>query len=78
MLTEEQIKYMRDRFLGWRLPENFNPDGGIKFDADGAKKLNPNNHRYEPSGTNLFDAEQAEKMIRYMLEGLPALPPQPL
>lgn len=71
MFTEQQIQHMRDRFLGWRLPEDFHPDGGIKFDADGAKKLNPNNHRYEPQGTNLFHAGQAEDMIRYMLEGLP-------
>ncbi len=78
MLTEEQIKYMRDRFLGWRLPEDFRPDGGVQFDADAAKKFNPNNLRYEPSGTNLFDAGQAEQMIRYMLDGLPALPPQPM
>jgi hypothetical protein len=71
MLTDEQIKYMRDRLLGWRLPENFNPDGGINFDADGAKKLNHNNHRYVPSGTNLFDAQQAEEMIRYMATDIP-------
>ena len=71
LMTEEQIKYMRDRFLGWRLPEDFRPDGGVQFDADGAKKLNPNNHRYEPSGTNLFDDQQAEAMIRFMLEGMP-------
>lgn len=71
LLTDEQINHMRDRFLGWKLPENFNPDGGIKFDADGAKKLNPSNARYEPSGTNVFDAQQVEAMIRFMLEGLP-------
>ena len=69
MLTDEQIKYMRDRFLGWKLPENFNPDAGITF------KPMFNEHtahpmKHEPSGTNLFDAEQAEQMIRYMIEGL--------
>lgn len=71
MLTDEQIKYMRDRFLGWKLPDDFNPDGGVTF-----KKYSDYNHpkygrhKYEPSGTNLFHAEQAEAMIRYMLEGL--------
>ena len=25
----------------------------------------------DPSGTNLFDAMQAEEMVRHMLEGLP-------
>jgi hypothetical protein len=73
MLTDEQIKYMRDRFLGWKLPKDFHPDGGIYFDANEAKKWNPNNGTYEPSGTNLFHAGQVEQMIRYMLEGLPQI-----
>jgi hypothetical protein len=30
-MTDEQIKYMVERFLGWRLPENFTPDEGISF-----------------------------------------------
>lgn len=69
MFTDEQIKYMRDRFLGWKLPENFNPDGGISF----AKK--PYNHVNEPYGTNVFDAQQAEQMIRYMIDGMPQAEP---
>lgn len=73
-VSEEQIKHMVDRFLGWRLPEDFRPDCGIHFDADAAKKLNPRNHRYEPTGTNLFHAGQAEAMIRYMIEGIPPTP----
>ena len=68
-ITDEQIKYMTDRFLGWKLPENFNPDAGISF------KANFNEHtahpmKHEPSGTNLFDAGQADAMVRYMIEGL--------
>ena len=70
-MTDAQIKHMADRFLQWRLPKDFNPDCGIHFDADAAKKLNPMNHRYEPVGTNLFSADQATAMVRYMLEGLP-------
>ena len=69
-MTDDQIKHMVERFLGWRLPENFRPDCGIHFDADAAKKLNPINHRYEPVGTNLFDYTQAETMVRHMVEGL--------
>lgn len=69
---EAAIKHMVDRFLGWRLPENFRPDCGIRFDADAAKKLNPRNARYEPVGTNLLDAIQAEAMVRHMVEGLTA------
>ncbi len=70
-MNEEQIKYMRDRFLGWQLPVDFRPDGGIQFDAYAAQAYNSKNPKWEPSGTNLFDAQQAEMMIRYMLEGLP-------
>lgn len=70
-MNDEQIKHMVNRFLGWRLPENFRPDCGIQFDADAAKKLNPRNGRYEPTGTNLFDVIQAETMVRNMIEGLP-------
>ncbi len=67
---EAQIKYMVDRFLGWKLPESFNPDGGISF------KKTFNDHtahpmKNEPTGTNLFDAIQADAMVRYMTEGVP-------
>lgn len=67
-MTDEQIKHMANRFLAWRLPSDFNPDGGISYQR-------PN---YAPSvdaspvGTNLFTATQAESMVRHMLEGLPA------
>lgn len=69
-LTDAQIKHMVDRFLGWRLPENFNPDGGINF------KKTFNEHtvhpmKHEPSGTNLFDATQADAMVRYIVDGMP-------
>lgn len=79
-MTEEQIKHMTDRFLAWKLPEDFRPDGGVEFDADAARKLNPINRRYEPYGTNLLDARQAEAMIRHLVAGLPeptkVAPPQ--
>lgn len=69
-VTEAQIKHMVDRFLGWRLPEDFNPDGGISF------KKTFNDHtahpmKNEPVGTNLFDAMQATAMVRHMIEGAP-------
>lgn len=69
-MKDHQIKYLRDRFLQWKLPENFNPDGGISFE----KVINPGTDREyirEPVGTNLFDATQAEEMVRFMLDGLP-------
>lgn len=69
-MTEEQIKHMVGRFLRWQLPESFNPDGGISF------KKTFNEHtahpmKHEPTGTNLFDAGQAEAMVRAMVEDMP-------
>lgn len=70
-MTEDQIKHMVNRFLNWKLPENFNPDGGISFQRIG-NEGSPHQYRREPSGTNLIDATQATEMVRYMIEGLPA------
>ena len=70
-MKPNQITHMVDRFLSWKLPENFNPDGGISFQ----RMFNENTpwpRKAEPVGTNLFDAQQAEAMVRHMLEGLPA------
>lgn len=69
-MTDEQIKHMAGRFLAWRLPDDFNPDAGISF------KPEFNEHtkwpgRHEPTGTNLFCADQAEAMVRHMIEGMP-------
>jgi hypothetical protein len=68
-MKDEQIKHMVDRFLSWRLPQNFNPDNGISY-------TRPNylpSVDATPSGTNLFDATQAETMVRHMIDGLPAV-----
>lgn len=59
-------KHMVDRFLGWRLPEDFQPDNGISFQPtykglNGPMKCNP-------VGTNLFTATQATEMVKYMLD----------
>ena len=67
-MTEEQIKHMVNRFLGWRLPTPWHPDNGISY-------VRPN---YTPNidamltGTNLFDATQADAMVRYMIDGMPS------
>jgi hypothetical protein len=69
-MTAEQIQHMVDRFLMWRLPENFSPDCGVTF----KKTINegtPYAHTYSPVGTNLLSATQAEAMVRHMIEGLP-------
>lgn len=74
-MTDDQIKHMVSRFLAWQLPKNFSPDAGISF------KPEFNEHtdypmRHNPSGTNLFDAMQAEEMVRHMIYGLDQ-PPSP-
>jgi hypothetical protein len=40
-MTDAQIKYMAERFLRWKLPENFNPDAGITnlFDYEQARAM---------------------------------------
>lgn len=73
-MSDEQIKHMVNRFLQWRLPENFNPDAGISFKRD-FNENTPWPMKHEPVGTNLFDATQAEEMVRYMVAGMPT--PQP-
>lgn len=66
-LTDDQIKHMAARFLAWRLPRDFNPDGGIS-----AKRPNYGpDVEWAPTGTNLLDATQAEAMVRHMVDGLP-------
>ena len=69
-LNDTQIKHMVDRFLGWRLPENFSPDAGISFKATFNDWM-PVPMKNEPFGTNLFDAGQVEAMVRYLVAGLP-------
>lgn len=63
------IRQMVDRFLAWKLPADFDPDGGISF-----KPTYKNSHgdpvRRDPSGTNLFTGVQAEAMVRHMLGAL--------
>lgn len=55
-VTDEMVT----RFLGWSLPKDFAPDGGISF-----KPLNHPN--CWPVGTNLFTADQARQMLEHIL-----------
>jgi len=77
-MTDEQIKHMVNRFLGWRLPEHFSPDAGISFNPEYNVEYNAARGkppaRHQPNGTNLFDAQQTEEMVRHMVEGLEANP----
>jgi hypothetical protein len=69
-VTDAQIKYMVDRFLNYKLPENWKPDGGISFEKYGNKGT-PHQYARNPVGTNLLDADQATAMVRHMIEELP-------
>ena len=55
---EEILKTAVNRFLGWRLPADFSPDGGIGFQKG----------TVVPIGTHLFTAQQAEEMFKYVLQ----------
>lgn len=68
-MRDDQVQHMVQRFLGWRLPENFNPDGGVKFERE--VNGGPRPKAWWPNGTNVLDAQQAEAMIRYITEGMP-------
>jgi hypothetical protein len=74
-MTDEQIKHMTERFLSWKLPENFSPDAGISFSPEFNVEWNAKQglppQRHEPVGTNLFGYEQARAMVQHMVEGLP-------
>ena len=54
------IKQMVERFLMWRFPKDTSPDGGITIQFGG----------HGPSGTNLLNYNQAEAMVKHMLEGM--------
>lgn len=74
-MTDDQIKHLVNRFLCWKLPADFHPDGGISFEPFFNVEYNANQglppQRHEPSGTNLLCYTQAEAMIRHLMEGLP-------
>lgn len=56
-----------NRFLGWKLPLDFAPDCGISIDTEIAGRNG------WPSGTNLFNAEQAKQMFEYVTQGTPTV-----
>lgn len=69
-MTEDQINHMVRRFLTWKLPEDFNPDGGVSFEPIGSRGT-PHEFKREPIGTNVFTYDQAKAMVLHMLNGLP-------
>lgn len=65
MTFEYSIKLAVNKFLGWKLPQDFFPDCGISF--DGRKDDEWNKGKTWPTGTNLLSADQAMEMFEYCL-----------
>jgi hypothetical protein len=64
-MNKTKIDKMVNRFLGWKLPDDFAPDCGISF-----AKFHPNGTtRFAPVGTNLLTADQARMMFEHVLAG---------
>ena len=64
------VSAMVNRFLGWNLPKSFCPDAGITFKPD-YNENTPWPMKHEPTGTNLFNADEAKAMFEYCLQGSP-------
>jgi hypothetical protein len=76
MGAEVVTNEMVNRFLGWKLPPDFSPDGGITFKRV-YNETSPFGPRIaEPTGTNLFTADQARAMLEYVIGATPAAPSQ--
>ena len=59
---------MVTRFLSWKLPKDFHPDGGMVFiPTKGRGYDSP----HWPCGTNLLNAQQAREMLRHVLAAAP-------
>ena len=65
------IDELVNRFLRWKLPEDFSPDGGITYNK--IQYPPHTTYTYIPVGTNLFTADQAKAMFEYLLSE-----PQPI
>lgn len=74
-----QVGEMVNRFLGWKLPQDFSPDCGISF-----KRESDYDHpqfgrtKFEPVGTNLLHAGQAKEMFEYCSHTAPVHESLPL
>jgi hypothetical protein len=57
--VDHLVKALANRFLGWPLPEGHVSDGCVTI----------GDYQFPRSGTNLLDAQEAEEMFRYVLDG---------
>lgn len=57
------VEAMVNRFLSWKLPKDFHPDGGMVFTPTKGRGYDS---PHWPCGTNLMTAEQARKMFEHV------------
>lgn len=69
-MNSEQIEYMVQRFLAWKLPDDIHPDGGLSV-MHVANPGTAHEYRLEPIGTNLLNYTQALDMVLHLIDGLP-------
>lgn len=60
-----------NRFLGWKLPDDFAPDCGISFKRTHSEFSPFGPQKHEPVGTNLLTAVQARAMLEHILPPMP-------
>lgn len=72
IVPDDVIAQAVTRFLSWKLPKDFRPDGGMVFIPTRGRGYNS---PHWPIGTNLFNAEQAREMLRYALAAAPEAKP---
>lgn len=65
-VTDEMV----DRFLSWKLPDDFHPDAGINFKRE-YNEGTPYPGKHQPIGTNLLSATQAKAMLEHVLNAAP-------
>ena len=67
-VPDDMIEQAVTRFLSWKLPKGFHPDGGVVFiPTKGRGYDSP----HWPCGTNLLNAQQARDMLRHVLAAAP-------
>ena len=67
-MTDDMIEQAVTRFLSWKLPKDFHPDGGVVFiPTKGRGYDSP----HWPCGTNLLNSQQARDMLRHVLAAAP-------
>lgn len=69
-MTEKRRPHVTDemvsRFLSWKLPKDFHPDGGMVFIPTKGRGYDS---LHWPVGTNLLTAQQAREMLEHVIGG---------